>query len=252
MFFLFYRAMIEQINDRWLHLMKIEFFHDVICSFCFPMSHRMREIQKKYPNVEIIHRSFALAWDEADLIQMFGSREIAKKEILSHWQQANENDSLHRFNITGMQETDFPFPTSKNGLLAAKSAQILGNEETYWSVFDKIQEKLFVENKNIESMGIIKEIILETDLKWEAFMTTFNDNKTLEAVNEDLQLAQNYGISGVPFLVINNKYSINGAQPLEVIEDAIQTIAEKEHEPLVLVEDGSYCYLDKNGTWVCE
>ncbi|MEG2938504.1 MAG: DsbA family protein, partial [Vagococcus sp.] len=57
--------------------MKIEFFHDVICSFCFPMSYRMRQVQKKYPNIEIIHRSFALAWDAEDLNKMFGNRDNA-------------------------------------------------------------------------------------------------------------------------------------------------------------------------------
>ncbi|KAJ73436.1 DSBA oxidoreductase [Enterococcus faecalis AZ19] len=37
--------------------MKIEFFHDVICSFCFPMSDRMHEIQQEFPDIELIHRS---------------------------------------------------------------------------------------------------------------------------------------------------------------------------------------------------
>ena len=56
-------------------LIKIEFFHDAICSFCFPMSARMRLIAKKYNNVEINHRSFALGWEAEDFIQSFGSRE---------------------------------------------------------------------------------------------------------------------------------------------------------------------------------
>nr|WP_242541661.1 DsbA family protein [Vagococcus fluvialis] len=118
--------------------MKIEFFHDVICSFCFPMSYRMRQVQKKYPNIEIIHRSFALAWEEEDLNKMFGNRDNAKKEILGHWEHANQNDDLHRFNIEGMKQADFPFPTSKNGLLASKAAKLIGGEEAYWQVFDNI------------------------------------------------------------------------------------------------------------------
>lgn len=43
----------------------IEFFHDVICSFCFPMSYRMRRLQEMMPDVEIVHRSFALFKSEA-------------------------------------------------------------------------------------------------------------------------------------------------------------------------------------------
>lgn len=42
----------------------IEFFHDVICSFCFPMSYRMRRLKEIMPDVEIVHRSFALVKEE--------------------------------------------------------------------------------------------------------------------------------------------------------------------------------------------
>jgi predicted DsbA family dithiol-disulfide isomerase len=179
--------------------MKIEFFHDVICSFCFPMSYRMRQVQKKYPNIEIIHRSFALAWEEEDLNKMFGNRDNAKKEILGHWEHANQNDDLHRFNIEGM-----------------------------------------------------KQAVLDADLNWDEFEKVFHSDEALEAVNEDLKLAYRYGIQGAPFLVINEKYGINGAQPIQVIEETIEKIAVEIHEPLTLIEDGQSCSLDENGTWTCD
>ncbi|MFW7418773.1 DsbA family oxidoreductase [Vagococcus fluvialis] len=232
--------------------MKIEFFHDVICSFCFPMSYRMRKIQERYPNVEIIHRSFALAWEPEDFNRMFGNRDNAKNEILGHWEHANQNDDLHRFNIVGMKEADFPFPTSKNGLLAAKAAKLIGGEEAYWQVFDNLQESLFVKNQDIESIDVIKEAVVAAGIDWDKFEPVFQSEDALEAVNEDLRLGIRYGIQGAPFLVINEKYGINGAQPMEVIEETIEKIAVEVHEPLTLIEDGSSCSLDENGTWVCD
>ena len=73
-------------------MLKIEFFHDVICSFCFPMSARMRRIANKYNNIEIIHRSFALGGNQKTLSEALYSREAVKAEVLSHWQHANQND----------------------------------------------------------------------------------------------------------------------------------------------------------------
>ena len=232
--------------------MKIEFFHDVICSFCFPMSYRMRQIKERYPNIEIIHRSFALAWESEDLAQQFGTRDNAKIEILKHWEHANENDDLHRFNISGMKDTPFQFPTSKPGLLTAAAAKEIAGDEAYWNVFDGLQEKLFVENKNIEDPEVIKEIIQKEGIDIATFEELFNSEKMIEAINNDFKLAQNYNIHGAPFLVINGKYGINGAQSLEVIQETIEKIAEQDHEPLILVENGSTCSLDANGTWVCE
>ena len=73
----------------------VEFFHDVICSFCFPMSYRMRKLQEMMPEIEIVHRSYALVKSERDFDRMFGSRKAAKEEIIGHWEHANKNDDLH-------------------------------------------------------------------------------------------------------------------------------------------------------------
>lgn len=207
---------------------KIEFFHDVICSFCFPMSYRMRELQKQMPEVEIIHRSFALVTDERDFDYMFGSRVKAKAEILNHWSHANQNDDLHRFNIVGMERADFLFPTSMNALLACKAAYFVGGEVAYWDVFDCLQKSLFVESKNIGDLGIIEECIHLTTIDFETWNYYYTHQNTIEAVRQDLELAKQYGIRGVPALVINGKVEISGAQSLSEIIRAIEKIMNEE------------------------
>lgn len=137
--------------------MQVEFFHDMICSFCFPMSYRMRKVAAKYPRLNIQHRSFALGWEADAFIQIFGSHEAVKPEVMSHWDHANQNDDEHRFNIEGMKEQDFLFPTSKNGLKAAKAAGLLAGEEAYWDVFDTLQKALFVDNHDISDLAVIEK-----------------------------------------------------------------------------------------------
>lgn len=208
--------------------MQIEFFHDVICSFCFPMSYRMRKVAEKYPQLEIKHRSFALGWEKEQFVQMFGSHEAVKEEVLSHWEHANQNDDEHRFNIEGMKNEDFLFPTSKNGLIAAKAAGIIAGDSGYWDVFDGIQNALFVQNKDISDQAILEEVVKETAIDFKAWKDQYEKPETEQAVLEDLQRVQSYGIQGAPALVINQKYLISGAQPQEVIEKTIEEIAEEE------------------------
>ena len=237
-------------------MIKIEFFHDVICSFCFPMSARMRKISEKYNNVEIIHRSFALGWEEENFIRMFGSREAVKPEVLGHWAQANQNDDDHRFDIEGMETQDFNFPISKPGLLAAKAAGLLGGQEAYWEVFDALQEALFVENKNIEDPQVIEEVIQGTDVDLEKWKEQVQQPETEEAVLADLKQAENYSVYSAPTLIINGKYRISGAQPLERIEQALEKAAIEEGislnqlEDLTVDESGSCFIID--GKWECD
>lgn len=238
-------------------MIKIEFFHDVICSFCFPMSARMRRIAKKYNNIEINHRSFALAWEVEDFIRNFGSREAVKPEVLAHWAHANKNDDEHRFNIEGMRNTDFYFPISKPGLKAAKAAGLIGGESMYWDVFDRLQNKLFVENKNIEDISVLEEAVKETSISFEDWKAQFEKEETEKAILEDLQLAQAYGINSVPTLVINQKYAIPGAVSQERIEKTLARISKDEGIPLNKLQTlqaddtAGLCSL-VDGKWQCD
>jgi predicted DsbA family dithiol-disulfide isomerase len=218
-------ALIKLIERKYnMDKIKVEFFHDVICSFCFPMSYRMRQLLNKIDNIEIVHRSFALIREPSDFDRMFGSRVAAKEEIIKHWTQANENDDLHRFNISGMEKENFLFPTSMNGLIACKAGYLTAGEIGYWDVFDALQHALFVQNKNIEELDVIEECVKSTDVEFNLWKQHYLDKCTMEAVEMDLTLAANYGVNSVPCLIVDGKYKISGAQPLLRIVEAINKI----------------------------
>lgn len=204
----------------------IEFFHDVICSFCYPMSYRMRQLQDMMPEVEIIHRSFALVKSETDFNTMFGSRARAKEEIMRHWEHANFNDDQHRFNISGMKRADFPFPSSMKGLLASKAAGFTAGQSGYWDVFDALQHALFTENRNVEDQSVIDDCVRNSGIDFMTWQAHYLSDAAREAVERDLLLAQEYQISSIPTLIINGKHRVSGAQPLSRLTKAIREAAE--------------------------
>jgi len=222
-----------------MNTMTIEFFHDVICSFCFPMSFKMRRIQRMMPEVSIVHRSYALTRDARDYDLMFGSREAARAEILTHWAHANKIDDLHRFNIEGMKRTSFPFPTSIKALLACKAAFFAGGEAAYWDAFDALQSALFVQSRDIGDERVIEEAIKETGLDLDRWRRFYKDEKTAEAMEKDIALAEAYGIDSVPCLIVNGTHKISGALPVGKLIDALQTLAGTETES----QEGGACSL---------
>jgi len=190
----------------------------------------MKEVLKEMPDLDIVHRSFVLAWENDNLISMFGSLEDAKTEIMNHWEHANATDPLHRFNIERMKEQDFTFPTSKNPLLAAKAAGIIGGENSYWDVFDVLQEAMFVKSEDISSIVIIEKCIKETNIDFDKWKKQFENPITLQKINEDLQLVKKYNIQSVPTLVIDGKYLINGSHPSSSIISELNKIRENERK----------------------
>lgn len=215
-------------------MVKIEFFHDVICSFCFPMSASMRKLAELRDDVEVVHRSFALGWEGEDFIRMFGSRQAVKNAVLSHWQKANEVDEEHRFNIEGMKQTDFLFPLSKKPLIAAKAAGMLKGEEGYWAAFDALQEKFFVQSKNIEEDAVIEEAMLKAGMELDEWRKVFRAKETEKAVLEDIELAHRYNIPSVPCLIIDGKHMVYGAKSLERLNQKIDEIKNGTNRTLPL------------------
>ncbi|MEG0328090.1 MAG: DsbA family protein [Erysipelothrix sp.] len=234
--------------------LNIEFFHDVICSFCYPMSYRMRKIVAEIPEINIIHRSFALAPTSEDLARMFGSHENAKKQIMNHWEHANDNDTLHRFNIQGMKEKNFLFPTSIQPLRAAKAAYLAGGESQYWDVFDALQKALFTDNLDINNETVIKETVKKTRIDFDTWYSIYVSDKSLQEVKKDFEIGKSYGIQSVPSLVIDGKYLINGALDEEYLIKVLRSklMDKKKVTSLeTLNEDGEACNFE-NDTWKCD
>lgn len=234
--------------------LNVEFFHDVICSFCYPMSYRMRKITAEIPEINIIHRSFALAPTPKDLERMFGSHENAKKEIMSHWEHANANDTLHRFNIQGMKEEHFLFPTSMKPLRAAKAAFLVGGESQYWDVFDTLQKALFTDNLDINDETVIKETVEKTGIDYDMWCSFYESDTSLLEVENDFKVAKSYGIQSVPSLVIDGKYLINGALDEDYLIKILKNKLEEKSRVSTLETlnvDGEACVFE-NDTWRCD
>lgn len=208
--------------------LKIEFFHDVICSFCFPMSYVMRKIEDEL-DVEIVHRSFAVMYDEHGFSTAYGSRERAKEEIIGHWKHANEMDELKRFNIEGMRKTDFPFPSSRTPLKVCKAAFYAGGDDLYWDVFDALQEGLFVKNVNIEDEDVIYGIVKDIKgLDFDKWLGYYTDGTAHKGVMDDLELASRYGINSAPTLIIDGKYFLSGAATYESVKNTLLKLEDQE------------------------
>ncbi|HOV92353.1 MAG TPA: DsbA family protein [Candidatus Kapabacteria bacterium] len=191
--------------------MKIEFFHDVLCAWCFAFSPRMRKLHKEHPEIEIVQRSFALAPSKESLSRMFGNPEQAKKEIIGHWRLANQNDDEHRINADLMETKPFDYPYSMPGLMACKSAEFQRGTEGHWDYFDRVQKAHLVDCEDINDPEVLIKCAEDIGLDMERFKKDFQSDTAKHAVIQDIELARHYGINGVPSIVIDGTKMQSGA-----------------------------------------
>ncbi|MCP8617250.1 DsbA family oxidoreductase [Salirhabdus salicampi] len=93
---------------------------------------------------------------------------------------------------------------------------------------DRILHAYYTESKHIGDHETLTELAVEVGLDSEAVANMLASNDMSEEVRRDEQQAQQYGITGVPFFLINGKYSLNGAHPTETFVQALNQVKEKE------------------------
>lgn len=203
----------------------IEFFHDVLCAWCYAFSPRLKKLAQQFPGqVSIVHRAFALAPSIEAIERIFGSKEKGKKEILEHWRQANLNDDEHRINPDLMVSRDFDYPFSTPGLTACKAAELQGGSSVHGRMFDRVQKAHLTECLNIADFDTLKMCAKDIGIDVEQWEKDYNSEKVKQMLNEDFKQAHMYGVNAVPTIVANGKYKLSGAQPYAVLEEWIKKI----------------------------
>ncbi|HCR76654.1 MAG TPA: disulfide bond formation protein DsbA, partial [Chryseobacterium sp.] len=66
-----------------------------------------------------------------------------------------------------------------------------------------------------------------------------------QEISRDITEARNNGVSGVPFFVLNGKYAVSGAQPVELFASALQQTYDETVTPLKnILDNGASCDTD--------
>ncbi|MHC8378562.1 DsbA family oxidoreductase [Pseudomonas sp. MDT1-16] len=215
--------------------LKVEYFHDVVCGWCFVLGPRLKALSEEF-DLDIQHRSFVLQSNNAQMIQRFGSMPQAKEVILQHWEQCANAEEVKRINIEDMRQQDFEYPS---GLLAAKAcqtAQSLAGPKAHELMFDRLQHAHLVESRNIGSLQTILEVAEEQGFTAEYFAQYLHQH-ALSDLENDLARGLALNISSVPSLVVEGMWMIPGALSLDMLCDNFTQMQQAIADNLPVLED---------------
>lgn len=189
--------------------MKIEFFHDVVCGWCYIQSSVLRKCSEEI-GIKVVHRNFILQRNDHEMISKWGSLDGAKEIILQHWQSCADFEGIpERFNIDGMRKSTFNYPNGQLSAQATKAAELIYGQEAHWNMFDKLQSYHLKQAKNVGDIETIKEAVKELDFDVENFIEVMFSDCVSKALKEDLLVSFSYGVQSIPTIVIDEKYKIN-------------------------------------------
>src|SRR5690606_11587450 len=100
---------------------------------------------------------------------------------------------------------------------------------------EKLLYSYFTENKRLSDFDTLATIAEQSGLDREEALAVLRDeNAYADDVRYDIRTAQEIGVRGVPFFVINQKYAISGAQPLETFTSALEKVWEEENQQEII------------------
>lgn len=212
--------------------MKIEVWSDYVCPFCYIGKRRLEDALNQFPHrdqVEVEFKSFELDPNSPEYSGQNIHEVLAKKYGMSIDQAKQANQGVGQNAATVGLTFNFEDMKPTNTFDAHRLAKFAKTKCKEAFVSEKLLQAYFTEGKHIGSIEILADIAEAAGLEREEVISILNDkNAYAHEVRLDESIAQQYGIQGVPYFVINSKYAISGAQPLETFKGALQKVWEEE------------------------
>ncbi|MFX0541011.1 DsbA family oxidoreductase [Roseovarius sp. S4756] len=180
----------------------IEFFHDVVCCWCFNISSRMRALSEEF-DLDVRHRTFVRQASRAEMAERWGTPEDARATILDHWSVCRKvSDRRDLVNIEPMRSAPFDYPHGRTAALACKAAERLGGQSAHWDMFDRLQLAHLSEARDVADPETVHGIALDMGFEATAFVKVFDDQATTCAVEVDREHARTLQVRSVPTLIV--------------------------------------------------
>jgi predicted DsbA family dithiol-disulfide isomerase len=209
--------------------LRVDIWSDVVCPWCMiGKAHLEQAIEQSGVEVEIHWRAFELDPNAVAECSTTMVGALAAKYRLSNSDVSSMVDSMtERATNLGLEfNLHDQLPTSTlnaHRLIAAASAQDrrLGGLMATRFAMGALRDGLCVSDPDVLTRLAVETGMVEKDVH--EFLST---DAFLETVRADEMSAREIGVTGVPFFLFNERVGLSGAQPPEVLVQAMKQARE--------------------------
>ena len=210
--------------------MTIKIWSDYACPFCYIGEKRLEKALSQISGgdkIKIEFKSFELDPTAGEKVTSSTVERFAKKYGMSI-EEATER--IEQISMMGRHEgIDFKYISTRytntfDSLRLTKFAQEKGHDE----IIEKLFDAYFTKNLELADHEVLKKIAAECGLDENEVAEFLKSDKYADEVRSDEYEAALNGIHGVPYFIISDKYALSGAQPVDVIRQAIEDATAEE------------------------
>lgn len=208
--------------------MRIEIWSDVVCPWCYIGKRRFQQALAAFPNrdeVEVVYRSFELDPRAPErgtesvvesLGRKYGGGPVAGRRMVDQVTAAAAEVGL---------TFDFADATHSRTVDAHRVLHLAlaeGGPSLQGAVKEAFLAAYFTEGRSMGDHSVLRQVAQAVGLDPRRVDEVLASDEFADDVRADVEQARAYGISGVPFYVLDAKLGVSGAQPVEVFAQALE------------------------------
>ena len=207
--------------------MKVEIWSDILCPWCYIGKREFEKALKQFEHkegVEVIWKSFELDPNaqkdyEGNIYDLLSS----KYNVSVEKARQMTGTIVERAKSTGLTY-NMDIAKATNSFNAHRLIHMAVRYGVQEKVIEHLSSAYLTEGKHLGHDDTLIEIGVEAGLDASEVTKMLNSDEYAADVRKDEYEAQNIRVRGVPFFLIDQKYSISGAQPKEVFAEALEKI----------------------------
>lgn len=219
--------------------MLVEIWSDVACPWCYLGKRRFERALANFEHqsdVELRWRSFELdpgapAVKDGDPVQR-----LADKYGMSRAEAVAANNRLTGFATAEGLEYHLDKLRSGNTFDAHRLLHLAADKGIQDVVKERFLRAYFTDTEPIGDHAALRRIAVDAGLNPDDVNDVLASDLYADAVRADEAQAMAYGITGVPFFVLDGKYGVSGAQSSDVLLQALRQ-AWAAANPLTMLDD---------------
>ncbi|WP_035069032.1 DsbA family oxidoreductase, partial [Anditalea andensis] len=212
--------------------MKVEIWSDIMCPFCYIGKRKFEAALSQVTfrdKIEVEWKSFLLNPEIVTDPSKSSLDYLAEIKNMSLEQAKQMTDQVAQM----AAQSGLKFNFEKTVVANTRNAHRLIQMAKVHLLGDMAEEILFqayfIEGKNMDDKDTLITLGKKIGLDEDEVRKMLESDLFEDKVRQEIYEAQQLGVRGVPFFVIDNKFGISGAQPEQVFVDALyKALGEKE------------------------
>ncbi|WP_435200872.1 DsbA family oxidoreductase [Janibacter sp. GS2] len=219
--------------------MQIDIWSDIACPWCYIGKRRLESALADHPRrdeVEVTWHSYQLDPGLPDHYEGSRVEYLAARKGMSEEQVRQMFDHLREQAAGEGLTYDFDRLVVANSARAHELLHLAKERGVGDAVKEALLSAHFEHGADIGDVDTLVRLGVASGLDEGEVRAALEDGRYRAAVASDIDMGRQIGVTGVPFVVVDMKYAVSGAQPPEVFREVIDT-AWSERVPAIQVVD---------------